>query len=107
MKDMLLQVEPLIPALRRYARALVRNRANADDLIVVKHDRVGVVFSQEVHEVANHPGFRGELVVGVWIHENEVIGVAVEELQINRHNRVVLDRFAGLEGKVDNSSGPH
>jgi RNA polymerase sigma-70 factor, ECF subfamily len=33
MKDMLVQVEPLIPALRRYARALVRNRANADDLV--------------------------------------------------------------------------
>jgi RNA polymerase sigma-70 factor (ECF subfamily) len=33
MKDMLLQVEPLIPALRRYARALVRTRANADDLV--------------------------------------------------------------------------
>lgn len=33
MKDMLLQVEPLIPALRRYASALVRNRANADDLV--------------------------------------------------------------------------
>jgi RNA polymerase sigma factor (sigma-70 family) len=33
MKDMLLQLEPLIPALRRYARALVRNRADADDLV--------------------------------------------------------------------------
>src|SRR6478735_4671661 len=33
MKDMLLQVEPLIPALRRYARALVRNHATADDLV--------------------------------------------------------------------------
>jgi len=33
MKDMLLQVEPLIPVLRRYARALVRNRADADDLV--------------------------------------------------------------------------
>ena len=33
MKDMLLQVEPVIPALRRYARALVRNRASADDLV--------------------------------------------------------------------------
>src|SRR6202022_4834720 len=33
MKDMRLQVDPLIPALRRYARALVRNRANADDLV--------------------------------------------------------------------------
>ena len=33
MQDMLVQVEPLIPALRRYARALVRNRATADDLV--------------------------------------------------------------------------
>lgn len=33
MRDMLVQVEPLIPALRRYARALVRNRAAADDLV--------------------------------------------------------------------------
>jgi RNA polymerase sigma factor (sigma-70 family) len=33
MTDMLLEVEPLIPALRRYARALVRNRATADDLV--------------------------------------------------------------------------
>ena len=33
MKDMLVQVEPLIPALRRYARALVRDRTAADDLV--------------------------------------------------------------------------
>ncbi len=33
MKDILLQIEPLIPGLRRYARALVRNRATADDLV--------------------------------------------------------------------------
>lgn len=33
MKDMLVQVEPLIPTLRRYARALVRDRAAADDLV--------------------------------------------------------------------------
>ena len=33
MNDMLLQVEPLIPALRRYARALMRNAASADDLV--------------------------------------------------------------------------
>ena len=33
MNDMLLQVEPLIPALRRYARSLVRNHATADDLV--------------------------------------------------------------------------
>jgi len=33
MDDMLRQVEPLIPALRRYARALMRDRASADDLV--------------------------------------------------------------------------
>jgi RNA polymerase sigma-70 factor (ECF subfamily) len=33
MNDMLRSVEPMIPALRRYARALVRNRAAADDLV--------------------------------------------------------------------------
>ena len=33
MNDMLRQVEPVIPALRRYARALVRDRAAADDLV--------------------------------------------------------------------------
>jgi RNA polymerase sigma-70 factor (ECF subfamily) len=33
MKDMLVLIEPLIPALRRYARALVRDRSAADDLV--------------------------------------------------------------------------
>jgi RNA polymerase sigma factor (sigma-70 family) len=33
MQDMMHQVEPLIPALRRYARALVRQREAADDLV--------------------------------------------------------------------------
>ena len=33
MNDMLLLVKPMIPALRRYARALVRNHATADDLV--------------------------------------------------------------------------
>ncbi|AWM09055.1 sigma-70 family RNA polymerase sigma factor [Bradyrhizobium symbiodeficiens] len=33
MKDMLVQVEPLIPSLRRYARALMRDRTTADDLV--------------------------------------------------------------------------
>jgi RNA polymerase sigma factor (sigma-70 family) len=33
MDDMLHQVEPLIPALRRYARSLLRDRAGADDLV--------------------------------------------------------------------------
>ena len=33
MRDMLVQFEPLIPALRRYARSLLHNRAAADDLV--------------------------------------------------------------------------
>ncbi|MHC1947482.1 RNA polymerase sigma factor [Bradyrhizobium sp. UFLA06-06] len=33
MSDMLHQIEPVIPALRRYARALVRNHVAADDLV--------------------------------------------------------------------------
>jgi len=33
MSDMLLLMEPQIPALRRYARALTRDRAAADDLV--------------------------------------------------------------------------
>src|ERR1700734_1571966 len=33
MKDMILLVEPLIPALRRYARALLREPSAADDLV--------------------------------------------------------------------------
>jgi RNA polymerase sigma factor (sigma-70 family) len=33
MNDMLRQIEPQIPVLRRYARALVRNAAAADDLV--------------------------------------------------------------------------
>jgi RNA polymerase sigma-70 factor (ECF subfamily) len=32
-KDLLQQVEPMIPALRRYARALMREQAAADDLV--------------------------------------------------------------------------
>lgn len=33
MNDMLSQIEPLIPALRRYARTLLRDRSAADDLV--------------------------------------------------------------------------
>ena len=33
MKDILLQIEPLIPGLRRYARALMNDRGAADDLV--------------------------------------------------------------------------
>jgi RNA polymerase sigma-70 factor (ECF subfamily) len=33
MQDMMALVEPLIPALRRYARSLLRDRAAADDLV--------------------------------------------------------------------------
>ncbi len=40
MKDILLQIEPLIPGLRRYARALMRDRAAADDLVQTCLERV-------------------------------------------------------------------
>ena len=33
MRDILLHIEPLIPSLRRYARALMRDAAAADDLV--------------------------------------------------------------------------
>jgi RNA polymerase sigma-70 factor (ECF subfamily) len=33
MQDMLRQIEPLIPAMRRYARSLLRDRSAADDLV--------------------------------------------------------------------------
>jgi RNA polymerase sigma-70 factor (ECF subfamily) len=33
MEDMLSQVEPMIPALRRYARGLLRDRDTADDIV--------------------------------------------------------------------------
>ncbi len=33
MNDMLSLIQPLIPALRRYARALLRDRSAADDLV--------------------------------------------------------------------------
>lgn len=33
MDDLLFQVEPMIPALRRYARGLVRDRETADDIV--------------------------------------------------------------------------
>ena len=33
MNDMMLLIEPLIPALRRYAYSLLRDRAAADDLL--------------------------------------------------------------------------
>ncbi len=33
MNEMVLQIEPLIPALRRYARTLLRDRSAADDLV--------------------------------------------------------------------------
>lgn len=32
-EDMIAQVQPLVPALRRYARAMLRNRDDADDLV--------------------------------------------------------------------------
>ena len=39
MTDMMRLIEPLIPALRRYARALLRNPTDADDLVQVCLER--------------------------------------------------------------------
>jgi RNA polymerase sigma-70 factor (ECF subfamily) len=33
MDDLLLQVEPMIPALRRYSRGLLKDRETADDIV--------------------------------------------------------------------------
>ncbi|HUC69423.1 MAG TPA: sigma-70 family RNA polymerase sigma factor [Stellaceae bacterium] len=45
-EDMMRLVEPLIPALRRYARTLLRDRANADDLVQDCLERVVTYWHQ-------------------------------------------------------------
>jgi len=46
MKHLIAQVEPMIPALRRYARALLRDRDLADDLVQDCLERVIVRWNQ-------------------------------------------------------------
>ncbi len=46
MKDLIRQIEPMIPALRRYARALLRDRDLADDLVQDCLERVIARWSQ-------------------------------------------------------------
>ncbi len=48
--ELALQVEPLIPALRRYAQALVRNREMADDLVQDCLERVVARWGQRRSE---------------------------------------------------------
>ena len=45
-EDMMTLVDPLIPALRRYARTLLRDRANADDLVQDCLERVVTYWHQ-------------------------------------------------------------
>jgi RNA polymerase sigma-70 factor (ECF subfamily) len=46
MDDLLFQVEPMIPALRRYARGLVRDRETADDIVQDCLERVVMNWSR-------------------------------------------------------------
>ncbi len=46
MNDLLLQVEPMIPALRRYARGLVRDAESADDIVQDCLERVVLNWSR-------------------------------------------------------------
>lgn len=46
MDDLLLQVEPMIPALRRYARGLLKDRETADDIVQDCLERVVMNWSR-------------------------------------------------------------
>jgi RNA polymerase sigma-70 factor (ECF subfamily) len=46
MDDLLLQVEPIIPALRRYARGLLKDRETADDIVQDCLERVVMNWSR-------------------------------------------------------------
>ncbi|WP_313606540.1 RNA polymerase sigma factor [Rhizobium sp.] len=46
MNDLLSQVEPMIPALRRYARGLIRDRETADDIVQDCLERVVMNWSR-------------------------------------------------------------
>jgi RNA polymerase sigma factor (sigma-70 family) len=46
MDDLLLQVEPMIPALRRYARGLLKDREKADDIVQDCLERVVMNWSR-------------------------------------------------------------
>jgi RNA polymerase sigma-70 factor (ECF subfamily) len=50
MNDMVLIIEPIIPALRRYARALVRDRSVADDLVQDCLERAIAHWHQRRHD---------------------------------------------------------
>ena len=110
MKDMLVQVEPLIPALRRYARALMRNRAAADDLVQDCLERAVSRWHQRrdgsvrawlftiLHNLAVNQ-FRRETARGKHVpideaNEGEFGGAAAQEHRLIYQD--VLDRLAKL-----------
>lgn len=110
MQDMLVQVEPLIPALRRYARSLVRNRANADDLVQDCLERAVRRWSQRrdgevrawlftiLHNLAvdqfRRSAVRGSHVAIDEVNEENLGEVAVQEQKLMY--RDVLNKLARL-----------
>jgi RNA polymerase sigma-70 factor (ECF subfamily) len=55
MNDMLRIIEPMIPSLRRYARALVKNQATADDLVQDCLERAVSRWHQRQNEEDSRP----------------------------------------------------
>ena len=110
MNDMLLLVEPLIPALRRYARALVRNDATADDLVQDCLERAVSRWHQRregdprpwlftiLHNLAvnqfRQAKTRGQHVTIEETSENDLGQVAVQERKLMYQD--VLNRLARL-----------
>jgi RNA polymerase sigma factor (sigma-70 family) len=110
MQDMLVQVEPLIPALRRYARSLARNRANADDLVQDCLERAVRRWSQRrdgevrawlftiLHNLAvdqfRRSAVRGSHVAIDEVNEENLGEVAVQEQKLMY--RDVLNKLARL-----------
>ena len=110
MDDMLYQVEPLIPALRRYSRALVRNAAAADDLVQDCLERAVSHWHQRrdndprrwlfaiLHNLAisqfRQSASRGKHVTIDETNENEFGRSATQEQKLMYHD--VLDKLAKL-----------
>ena len=60
---------------------------------------------EEPGRVAQNVGCHGDLVVGLVVHEDEVLALAVEHLHLALVDRRPLDLLAGAEGAVDHRAG--
>jgi RNA polymerase sigma factor (sigma-70 family) len=110
MNDMLRLIEPVIPALRRYARTLVRNHAAADDLVQDCLERAVSHWNQRregdprpwlftiLHNLAvNH--FRRSATRGEHLTIDEVNADDFGQAAVQEHKlmyRDVLDKLARL-----------